>query len=284
MTQTPSKSAQGHPGRMTWDSWLTIRLVLLLLAVMATMVRFWPPLTLLLWLLAASGIVWVMLRRPGRDAVDWVARGLGVVVSGVIIAGVALNAVSIPLDSTTWALTFGVVGTVILVGSHLWDQRRVQESHRDATHGEGHLAGPLDLSHRSASEDMARFWRTKVVASPQTRWLLLTTVLLVGAVMIGVLTQPRQVAELELSLSSPAAASTNAQRVTVRVAANTDVENLILRVVPAVGPAELREQRFSVQEGQPVEREVALPPTGESRVELRSPGRPELTRVLTINR
>lgn len=269
-----------RPAGSLLDSWLFVRLVLLGLAVMATLIRFWAPLTLVWWLLAAAGVVSVLLRHPGRDAVDWVARGVGAVVAAVIILGIAMNAISIRLESATWALVLGVIGAVIVIGSHLLEQRRRLAWAQSQP--AGHV-GRLDLGQRSVAEDLASGWRAFVRRPGQAVWLLVAAALVTTAVTIGARTEPTDRPELEFSLSDPAAASTTATAVKVRITARERIDNLLLRVQLPNGTTGTP-QRFAVPAGESVERTVTLPATGDSQILLTSPGKPTLGRTLTINR
>ncbi len=271
---------RARPAGSLLDSWLFVRLVLLGLAVMATLVNFWAPLTLLWWLLAGVGVVSVLLRHPDRDAVDWIARGVGAVVATVVVLGIAMNAVSIPLESATWALVLGVIGAVIVIGSHLLEQRRkLAWAQAQPT---GHV-GRLDLGQRSVSEDLAGAWRAFVRRPSQAVWLLVAAALVTTAVTIGARTEPTDRPELEFSLSDPAAASTTATAVKVRVSARERIDNLLLRVQLPNGTTSTP-QRFAVPAGESVERTVTLPASGSSQILLTSPGKPALGRTLTINR
>lgn len=280
---THGASQRRNPGAFL-DSWFFVRLVLLGLAMTATLTQFWPPLTLLWWLLATAGVVSVLLRRPGRDAIDWIARGLGVVISSVILLGVGLNAITIPLDSRTWALGFGAIGALILIASYVVDrQRDKQRVLRVAQAGRNGSPDDSLVGQRSASQDMVNGWRSIVRQPVQAGWILVAALLVVSAVSIGWVTEPRLTPDLELSLSDPKAASTKATSVTVTVTAREQIDNLLLKVQPAGGP-ETAGQRFSIGAGQSVERTISLPATGASQVILTSPGKPDLARTLTINR
>lgn len=288
MAATTHGASQRRNAGAFLDSWFFVRLVLLGLAVTATLTQFWPPLTLLWWLLATAGVVSVLLRRPGRDGIDWIARGLGVVISSVILLGVGLNAITIPLDSRTWALGFGAIGALILIASYVVDRQRDKQRDKQRALGvaqAGRDGSPDDslVGQRSASQDMVNGWRSIVRRPVQAGWILVAALLVVSAVSIGWVTEPRLTPDLELSLSDPKAASTKATSVTVTVTAREQIDNLLLKVQPA-GDPETAGQRFSIEAGQSVERTISLPATGASQVILTSPGKPDLARTLTINR
>lgn len=282
MTASTMRGGPGtRRGPSFLDSWLFVRLILIGLAVLGTLSRFWPPVTLLWWLLAAAGVISALLRRPGRDAIDWIARGLGIAISALILFGVVLNAIAIPLESATWALTFAVVGAVIVIGSHLRAQRVALAQAQAGPHG--HVGDGLDLGQRSVSDDVVAAWRAGIRRPGQAAWLLAAAAMVVGAVTIGVVTEPRREPELALSLSDPAVASTSATSVRVTIAAREPLDNLLLRVQNPDGTMGA-DQRFAVGAGQSVERVVALAATGDSQILLTSPGQPELARTLTVNR
>lgn len=272
---------RARPAGSLLDSWLVLRLLLLGLAVLATLIKFWPPLTLVWWLLAGAGVVSVLLRHPGRDAVDWIARGLGAVVATVILLGIAMNAISIPLESATWALVIGVLGAVVVIGSHLLQQRRRLDW--VLSQPAGYLSERLDLGQRSVSEDLASGWRTVTRRPGQAVWLLVAAALVISAVTIGARTEPTDRPELELSLSDPAAASTAATSVKVRISARERIDDLLLQVQFPNGTTGTP-QRFALPAGESVERVVTIPAQGDSQIQLSSPGKPALGRTLTINR
>ncbi len=281
MTELSARQAPERGGFFAWlDSRVAVQLMLIALAVMATLIKFWPPATLLWWLLAAGAVVSVLLHRPGRDAIDWIARGLGIVICGVVLLGVVLDALSIPLDSTSWALTLGGIGAIIVIAARVWDKRRARR------HGyvEAAAYGSSGRADGSATEDLVRSWEAVTRRKGQAVWVLTAAVLVGVAVAIGAVSEPKEAPELQLSLAEPAAASTRAQRVTVTVTARDHQDNLVLRVTPALGPADQRTQRFSVGAGESVDRVVTLPVTGPSQIELTSPGNPALARILTVNR
>ncbi len=283
---TPTPHANTRGATSGWDSWLFVRLALLSLAVLATLISFWPPLTLVWWLLAAIGVATAVVgggrltwadpdgttspaAKGAPDAIDRIARGLGLTVCVIILLGVILNAVRVPLASTTWAVALGVLGAAIVVFTHVRRPRSDTSSSSQAQ--------------RSASADLVNGWRTMTSQPKQAAWVLLAAALTVTAVSLGAMTEPELTPELELSLSDPAAASTRATSVKVSVTSRERIENLVLNVQPATGDAPPA-QRFAIDAGQTVERVVTLPATGASQILLTRPGTPALGRTLTINR
>ena len=96
---------------------LALRLGVIAVAVLVTLLTLGPLAQTSAWLAAAAAVA-IAFRR-GRDAIDWIARGVGLGLVAVILTGPLLDAAGLRLWSSTWAVTVGTLAAIVVVVGHL---------------------------------------------------------------------------------------------------------------------------------------------------------------------
>lgn len=276
---------EGSTGWTRSSGSLAVRLAIVLLAVVATLAHLGPFVQTPLWLAAATAVA-IGFFSPG-EGVDWMGRSLGLGVAVVILLGTALDAVGFALTSQVWAIALGLLamGTIAL-------------SHRRAlTRGDRRPAS--DPAGTAETGSTARGTVGPAAVTPTTGrrlslvWGAAAALVAVAALAWAGISGRPAAPDMEMWLTDPAQATATAPAggapapVKVSVRSGVDVSDARLTVstgaqdpaAAAAAPA----QQFSVGAGQTVEQTVPAP-AGHVEIRLTSASRPDLNRVLVLNR
>lgn len=282
---------------------LLVQLGLIAVAVLATLAQLTAWVRTPAWLVAAAAVA-VAFRR-GRDAIDWIARGVGLGVVAVVLLGPALDALGLRLWSDTWALALGALAALAVLVGYLRSaatdpvRRPLGAADTDVDFGasQGASQGTGQDTDRGAigdaGTDDASGGRRSLM------WGTAAAIVVVAALAGAGLSGRTGTPDVEMWLVNPADATSKAA--TLKVAVRTDetladarlsVTSLAPAVAvpsaPAAGPstpaaAPEPAQTFAVAAGETVERSVTVP-SGRVEIRLSSASRPGLDRTLVLNR
>lgn len=276
------------------------RLALVGAAVLATLTQAGPAVQAPLWLAAAAAVA-LGFRR---DALDLLARSLGLGAVALILLGPLLQAAGLKLWPSTWAIAVGALAAIAIVVEHVRAGSRPDPVLAQPVNRRSLLWGSLaalvavgavigaGISGRLAAPDVEMWLVNPDQAQPTAA---------APQAPAGQGGQAGQAGQPGKTATAPAAAPTQVQ---VAVRAADDIADARLSVTslgpivavpyaptptpsggPAAGaPAPQTAPAFSVAAGETVQQTVTVPPTGRVEIRLSSASRPGLDRTLILNR